>query len=42
MATTIHKGRSTSSSDVLFTFDGKQIFKGRSTSSSDVINTYDG
>lgn len=40
--TRIYHGRSTSYSDIAFTFDGKYIYKGRSTSYSDVMYTFDG
>ena len=38
----IYKGRSSYSSDVILTFDGKYVYKGRSSSYSDIIMTYDG
>ena len=40
--TYVYKGRSTYSSDILFTWDGKYLYAGRSTYSSDVILTFDG
>ena len=38
----IYNGRSTYSSDILFTWDGKYLYNGRSTYSSDIILTFDG
>ena len=40
--TYIYKGKSTYSSDILFTWDGKYLYNGKSTYSSDVILTFDG
>jgi hypothetical protein len=40
--TYVYNGRSTYSSDILFTWDGKHLYQGRSTYSSDIILTFDG
>lgn len=42
MATTIHNGNSTNSSNILFTFDGKCFYKGNSTNSSNILLTVNG
>ena len=38
----IYKGRSSYSSDILYTCDGKYLYKGRSSYSSDIILSFDG
>ena len=40
--TYVYKGRSTYSSDILFTWDGKHIYRGGYTNYSDILFTYDG
>lgn len=42
MATTIHRGNSTQSRDISYTFDGKHLFKGSSTQSRDIVYTIQG
>ena len=41
-STHLYRGRSSYSSDILYTWDGRYIYRGRSTYSSDILCTYDG
>lgn len=38
----LYSGRSTYSSDILYTFDGKHLYKGNSTYSSNILYTVSG
>lgn len=38
----LHKGNSTYTSDILYTWDGKYLYKGNSTYASDILYTWDG
>ena len=38
----VYAGRSTYSSDIICTYDGKYLYAGRSTYSSDIVCTFDG
>ena len=40
--TYIYRGRYTNPSEIIYTWDGKNLYKGRYPNSSEIINVYDG